>query len=123
MFDRVRVAPANAVRPVVVRHQRRVVGEARVLDQLERLGPERPVRRAEAERRPARRADHRLDRPIQDAALRLPIELGEVLVVPAMACQLVAISDYYVTLGVERTASDAEIKKAFRRLAQQWHRT
>src|SRR2546426_5350192 len=32
-----------------------------------------------------------------------------------------AISDYYVTLGVERTASDAEIKKAYRRLAQQWH--
>jgi molecular chaperone DnaJ len=29
--------------------------------------------------------------------------------------------DYYVTLGVERTATDAEIKKAFRRLAQQWH--
>src|SRR3989442_15955165 len=32
-----------------------------------------------------------------------------------------AISDYYVTLGVERTASDAEIKKAYRRLAQRWH--
>ena len=32
-----------------------------------------------------------------------------------------AISDYYVTLGVERTATDAEIKKAYRRLAQQWH--
>jgi molecular chaperone DnaJ len=29
--------------------------------------------------------------------------------------------DYYVILGVERTASDAEIKKAFRKLAQQWH--
>ena len=29
--------------------------------------------------------------------------------------------DYYITLGVERTATDTEIKKAFRRLAQQWH--
>ena len=29
--------------------------------------------------------------------------------------------DFYTVLGVERTASDAEIKRAFRRLAQQWH--
>src|SRR5215208_5071966 len=29
--------------------------------------------------------------------------------------------DYYVVLGVARTASDAEIKRAFRKLAQQWH--
>ena len=29
--------------------------------------------------------------------------------------------DYYTILGVERTASDAEIKKSFRRLAQRWH--
>jgi molecular chaperone DnaJ len=29
--------------------------------------------------------------------------------------------DYYTVLGVERRASDAEIKKAFRKLAQQWH--
>ena len=29
--------------------------------------------------------------------------------------------DYYVVLGVERTATDAEIKRAYRKLAQQWH--
>ncbi len=29
--------------------------------------------------------------------------------------------DYYVILGVERGASDADIKRAFRKLAQQWH--
>ncbi|HEU4571928.1 MAG TPA: DnaJ domain-containing protein, partial [Candidatus Limnocylindrales bacterium] len=30
-------------------------------------------------------------------------------------------TDYYEVLGVARGASDAEIKRAFRRLAQQWH--
>jgi molecular chaperone DnaJ len=29
--------------------------------------------------------------------------------------------DYYTVLGVQRGAPDAEIKRAFRRLAQQWH--
>jgi molecular chaperone DnaJ len=29
--------------------------------------------------------------------------------------------DLYLTLGVERNATDAEIKRAFRKLAQQWH--
>jgi molecular chaperone DnaJ len=29
--------------------------------------------------------------------------------------------DLYLILGVERSASDAEIKRAFRKLAQQWH--
>ncbi len=34
---------------------------------------------------------------------------------------MVTERDYYEILGVERGASDAEIKRAFRRLAQQWH--
>src|SRR5215510_16067354 len=29
--------------------------------------------------------------------------------------------DYYATLGVPKTASDADIKKAFRKLARQYH--
>src|SRR3954469_23027008 len=29
--------------------------------------------------------------------------------------------DFYVTLGVERTATDAQIKAAFRKAAQKWH--
>lgn len=34
---------------------------------------------------------------------------------------MVTESDYYAVLGVERGASDADVKKAFRRLAQRWH--
>jgi len=34
---------------------------------------------------------------------------------------MVTERDLYEVLGVERGASDAEIKRAFRRLAQQWH--
>ena len=34
---------------------------------------------------------------------------------------MAAERDYYEVLGVERGASDAEIKRAFRKLAQQWH--
>jgi len=34
---------------------------------------------------------------------------------------MVTERDYYEVLGVERGASDAEIKRAYRRLAQQWH--
>ncbi|MCJ7710113.1 MAG: DnaJ domain-containing protein, partial [Chloroflexi bacterium] len=34
---------------------------------------------------------------------------------------MAAERDFYEVLGVERTASDAEIKRAFRKLAQQWH--
>ena len=34
---------------------------------------------------------------------------------------MVTERDFYEVLGVERGASDAEIKRAFRRMAQQWH--
>ena len=33
----------------------------------------------------------------------------------------VQYKDYYKSLGVERTASDADIKKAFRKLAREYH--
>ncbi len=33
----------------------------------------------------------------------------------------VEFKDYYKILGVERTASDEEIRKAFRNLARQYH--
>jgi molecular chaperone DnaJ len=32
-----------------------------------------------------------------------------------------AVGDYYEILGVQRGASDADIKRAYRKLAQQWH--
>src|SRR5205085_4906146 len=37
------------------------------------------------------------------------------------AAQMATERDYYVILGIERSATDADIKKAFRKLAQQWH--
>ena len=33
----------------------------------------------------------------------------------------VQFKDYYSTLGIARDASDAEIKKAFRKLARKYH--
>jgi curved DNA-binding protein len=38
-----------------------------------------------------------------------------------MATAGVEFQDYYSTLGVQKTASQAEIKKAYRRLAREWH--
>ena len=34
---------------------------------------------------------------------------------------MAAERDFYEVLGVERTATDADVKRAFRKLAQQWH--
>src|SRR3954468_8827879 len=34
---------------------------------------------------------------------------------------MTVVRDYYEVLGVERGAGDGEIKRAFRKLAQQWH--
>ncbi len=34
---------------------------------------------------------------------------------------MTAERDFYEVLGVDRTAGDADIKRAFRKLAQQWH--
>src|SRR4051812_43036427 len=38
-----------------------------------------------------------------------------------MAASGVEFQDYYGTLGVPKTASQAEIRKAFRKLAREWH--
>ena len=32
-----------------------------------------------------------------------------------------AVGDYYETLGLDRSATEADVKKAYRRLAQRWH--
>src|SRR6266704_1409674 len=43
------------------------------------------------------------------------------LAVPSEAAMPVKYKDYYEILGVPRTASDADIKKAFRKLAREYH--
>ncbi len=40
---------------------------------------------------------------------------------PILGVTMATQRDYYDILGVTRTADDAEIKRAFRKLAQQWH--
>ena len=58
------------------------------------------------------------DRPISDASRALTA-FGVALSYPSRSNG--HRLDYYSVLGVERGACDAEIKRAFRRLAQQWH--
>lgn len=38
-----------------------------------------------------------------------------------MATHNVHSEDYYEVLGIEKTAGEAEIKKAYRKLAIRWH--
>ena len=83
------IAEAHPMQPVVVRHQRAVVAEPRREDELQRPRPQRPVRRAEASRRRARKGHDRLDRPLQDRPLLVDRELREVLVEPAVDADLV----------------------------------
>lgn len=40
---------------------------------------------------------------------------------PPVSFTAMAVGDFYEILGVERAATEAEIKKAYRKLAQQWH--
>src|SRR5215510_12435266 len=47
--------------------------------------------------------------------------MAGILAVPSEAAMPVKYKDYYEILGVPRTASDADIKKAFRKLAREFH--
>ena len=44
-----------------------------------------------------------------------------VLLCTLLLCVLEAKKDYYKTLGVDKEASDAEIKRAYRKLALKYH--
>lgn len=51
----------------------------------------------------------------------IPISAVSVIAAPTTATMAVQYKDYYESLGVPRNASDSEIKKAFRKLAREYH--
>ena len=117
-----RSARAGAAPAAAVRARRR--GRGRSMD-APRLLPREPAEHlhrqahpADARRRARARASSRAcadglgpSASPTDRSASPPVDFR------AMAIEL----DYYEILGVDRGASDAEIKRAFRRLAQHWH--
>ena len=49
------------------------------------------------------------------------MELSYVLWAALMLAEVALAKDYYKVLGLSRDASEAEVKKAFRQLARQYH--
>ncbi len=87
------LAAADPVEPDVVAHQAGVVAEAELRGEVQGLVGEGPVGRPEAARGRARDPGHGLDAAGHDVALGGRVELGEVLVGPAVTADLVTGRD------------------------------